>query len=138
MKKYTTIFTLFLSLFIVLAAFAEEDKTIKFYDSYVETTKKANSLDELRPYLSQNNLNQLGEITKADETAFLDIMREVRKPMKRKSISSKIEGNKAILTIEAVDTNDENAKVTGIITLVKENGQWKLDNEDFTSETVIE
>jgi len=99
---------------------------------------KTNSLDELKPYLSQNNLNQLGEISKEDEAAFLDIMREVRGSMKRKGISSKIEGNKAILTMEGVDTNDPNAKVTGIITLVKENGQWKLDNEDFTSETVIE
>lgn len=80
----------------------------------------------------------MGEITKEDEAAFLEIMSEVRSSMKTKSISSKIEGDKAILTIDAVDTNDPNAKVTGIITLVKENGEWKLDNEDFTSETVIE
>jgi len=139
MRKYTTIFTLIVSLLISAAAFADEEgETIKFYDSYVKTSMKTNSLDELKPYLSQNNLNQLGEISKEDEAAFLDIMREVRGSMKRKGISSKIEGNKAILTMEGVDTNDPNAKVTGIITLVKENGQWKLDNEDFTSETVIE
>jgi len=138
MRASITTFTLFLSLLIAAAAFAQEDETIKFYDSYVATTNSAGSLDELKPYLSQNNLSQMGEISKEDEAAFLEIMREVRKSMKRKSISSKIEGNKAILTIEAVDTNDPNAKVTGIITLVKENGQWKLDNEDFTSETIIE
>jgi len=139
MRKYTTIFTLIVSLLISAAAFADEEgETIKFYDSYVKTSMKTNSLDELKPYLSQNNLNQLGEISKEDEAAFLDIMREVRSSIKRTSISSKIEGNKAILTMEGVDTNDPNAKVTGIITLVKENGQWKLDNEDFTSETVIE
>jgi len=139
MRKYTTIFTLIVSLLICAAAFADEEgETIKFYDSYVKTSLNTDSINELKPYLSQNNLNQLGEISKEDETAFLDIMREVRGSMKRKSISSKIEGNKAILTMEGVDTNDPNAKVTGIITLVKENGQWKLDNEDFTSETVIE
>ncbi|TFG76232.1 MAG: DUF3828 domain-containing protein [Thermodesulfobacteriales bacterium] len=139
MRKYTTIFTLIVSLLICAAVFADEEgETIKFYDSYVKTSMKTNSLDELKPYLSQNNLNQLGEISKEDEAAFLDIMREVRSSIKRTSISSKIEGNKAILTMEGVDTNDPNAKVSGIITLVKENGQWKLDNEDFTSETVIE
>ncbi len=138
MKKYTTIFTLFLSLFIAVIAFAEDDETIKFYDSYVKTTKKAKSLDELKPYLSEKNLSQMGEITKEDEALFLELMKDMRESMKRKSITSKIEGNKAILTVEAIDTSDENATITGIITLVKENGQWKMDNEDFTSETVIE
>jgi len=138
MKKYTTIFTLFLSLFIAVIAFAEDDETIKFYDSYVKTTKKAKSLDELKPYLSEKNLSQMGEITKEDEAFFLELMKDMRESMRRKSITSKIEGNKAILTVEAIDTSDKNATITGIITLVKENGQWKMDNEDFTSETVIE
>lgn len=138
MKKHTTIFTLLLSLFIVVIAFAEDDPTIKFYDSYVKATKNAESLDDLRPYLSQNNVTQLDEVAKEDLVILLDLMREMRESMKRKSITSKIEGNKAILTIEAVDTSDKNATITGIITLVKENGQWKMDNEDFTSKTVIE
>ncbi|MEM7008369.1 MAG: hypothetical protein AAF462_04470 [Thermodesulfobacteriota bacterium] len=139
MKKYTLIFSLIVSLFIVTAAFAdEENDTIKFYESYVKTSMKAQSLGELKPYLSQANINQMGEISPEDEAAFLEIMREVRSTMKTKSISSKIEGNKATLTIDGTDTNDPNAKVTGIVTLVKENGEWKLDNEDFTSETVIE
>ncbi len=138
MRKYTAIFTLILSLFILTTAFAQEEETIKFYESYVETSKKAKSLDELKPYLSQKNINQMGEITKEDEAAFLEIMSEVRSSMKTKGITSKIEGDEATLTIDASDTNDPNAKVTGIITLVKENGQWKLDNEDFTSETLIE
>lgn len=139
MRKYTAIFTLFLSLFVLTIAFADEEQaTIEFYESYVETSMKAKSLSELKPYLSQKNINQMGEITKEDEAAFLEIMSEVRSSMKTKSVSSKIEGNTAILTIDGTDTNDPSAKVTGIITLVKENGEWKLDNEDFTSETVIE
>jgi len=138
MNKPSIILAVLLSVLISSMAFAQEDETIKFYDSYVSTTINAKSINELKPYLSQNNLNQLGEISQEDEVAFLDIMREVRNSIKRTSISSKIEGNKAILTMEGTDTNDPNAKVTGIITLVKENGQWKLDNEDFTSETVIE
>lgn len=138
MNKPSLIFAVLLSVLISSITFAQEDETIKFYDSYVSTTINAKSINELKPYLSQNNLNQLGEISQEDEAAFLDIMREVRNSIKRTSISSKIEGNKATLTMEGTDTNDPNAKVTGIITLVKENGQWKLDNEDFTSETVIE
>ncbi len=139
MKKYTALLILFLCLFIVTTAFADEEKdTIKFYESYVEATNNAQSLEELKPYLSQNNINQMVEISKEDEAAFLEIMREVRSTFKINDISSKIEGNNATLTVSGTNATDPNAKVTGIITLVKENGKWKLDNEDFTSEVVIE
>ena len=139
MRKYTALLTLFICLFIVTVALADEEKeTIKMYESYVETSMKAQSLDELKPYLSQNNINQMGEISKEDEASFLEIMREVRSTFKIQDISSKIEGNTATLTANGTDASDPNTKVTGIITLVKENGKWKLDNEDYTSEVVIE
>ncbi len=139
MRKYTALLILFLCLFLVSTALADEEKeTIKLYESYVEASMKAQSLDELKPYLSQNNINQMGEISPEDEASFLEIMREVRSTFKIKDISSKIEGNNATLTVNGTDSTDPNAKVTGIITLVKENGKWKLDNEDFTSEVVIE
>jgi len=47
-----------LSLLIAVIAFAEDDETIKLYNSYVEATKKAKSINELKPYLSQNYINQ--------------------------------------------------------------------------------
>jgi len=126
-----------LSIFIAVIAFAEEDETIKFYDSYVETTKNAKSLDALKPYFAKTNLSQLGEITKEEETLFLEILKENRKTIKRKSISSKINGDTAILSIEAVDAIN-NDPIEGTVTLVKENGQWKFVQEEFISETVIE
>ena len=139
MKKHTALLTLFLCLFVVTGAFGDEQKeTIKLYESYVEASMKAQSLEELKPYLSQNNINQMSEITPDDEAAFLEIMREVRSTFKIEDISSKVEGNKATLTAKGTDATDPNTNVTGIITLVKENGKWKLDNEDFTSEVVIE
>jgi len=137
MRKYTAIFTLLLSLFIVVTAFAEDDETIKFYDSYVKATKKAKSLDELKPYFAEINLSQLGEITKEDEALFLEILKENRKTIKRKNISSQINGDTAILTIEAVDTTS-NEPIEGTVTLVKENGKWKFVQEEFISEIVIE
>ncbi len=139
MRKYAILYTLFICLLAFSAAFAdEEQETIKFYESYVKTSMKAKSLSELKPYLSQSNINQMGEISKDDEAAFLEIMREVRSTFKIKGITSKIEGNTAILTVDGTDASDPDTKVTGIITLVKENGKWKLDNEDYTSETTIE
>lgn len=137
MRKYTTIFTLFLSLFIVVLAFAEDDETIKFYYSYVEATKKAKSIDELKPYLSQNNINQLGEITKEDEALFLETVKDERKKIKIMGISSKINGDTAILTVDAVYTTS-NEPIDGIAYLVKENGKWKFVQEEFISEVVIE
>ena len=139
MRNNAILFTLFLCLFALSAAFAdEEQQTIEFYESYVQTSLKAKSLSELKPYLSQKNISQMGEISKEDEASFLEIMREVRSTFKIKEITSKIEGNTAILTVDGTDADDPNTKVKGIITLVKENGEWKLDNEDYTSETTIE
>ncbi len=137
MKKYTITFAFFLSFFILVTAFAEEDVTIKFYDSYVEATKKAKSINELKPYLSQNNINQMGEITKEDEALFLKIVKEERKKIKITAISSKINGDTATLTVDGVDTTS-NEPIDGIVYLVKENGKWKFVQEEFISDVVIE
>ncbi|MCZ6864972.1 MAG: DUF4878 domain-containing protein [Candidatus Dadabacteria bacterium] len=137
MKKYTTIFPLFLSLLIAVIAFAEEDETIKLYNSYVEATKKAKSINELKPYLSQNYINQMGEITKEDEALFLKIIKEERKKIKIMAVSSKINGDTAILTVDGVDTTS-NEPIDGIVFLVKENGKWKFVQEEFISDVVIE
>lgn len=136
-RKHTTIFTLFLSLLIAVIAFAEDDETIKLYNSYVEATKKAKSINELKPYLSQNYINQMGEITKEDEALFLKIIKEERKKIKIMAVSSKINGDTAILTVDGVDTTS-NEPIDGIVFLVKENGKWKFVQEEFISDVVIE
>jgi len=136
MKK-TTIITLILALIISVSSFAQEDETIKFYNSYVEATKNAKSINDLKPYLSQANVNQLGEITKDDEALFLEIVKDERKKIKITNISSKIKDNTAILTVDGTDTST-NDPVDGIVYLVKENGQWKFVQEEFITDVVIE
>ncbi|MFA9409097.1 MAG: hypothetical protein ACERKJ_09725 [Candidatus Dadabacteria bacterium] len=138
MRKYTTIFTLIVSLLICAAAFADEEgETIKFYNSYVEATKKANSINDLKPYISQANVNQMTEITKQDEALFLKIVKEERRKIKITNISSKIKGDTAILTVDGTDTTT-NESIDGIVYLVKENGKWKFVQEEFISNVVIE
>ena len=136
MKKMTIILIIF-ALFISVSSFAQEDETIKFYNSYVEATKKANSITDLKPYLSQANVNQLGEITKEDEALFLEIVKDERKKIKITNISSKIKDNTAILTVDGTDTST-NEPIDGIVYLVKENGQWKFVQEEFITDVVIE
>lgn len=136
MKK-TIILTLVSVILISVFSFAQEDETIKFYNSYVEATKKANSINDLKPYLSQANVNQLGEITKEDEALFLEIVKDERKKIKITNISSKIKDNTAILTVDGTDTST-NDPVDGIVYLVKENGQWKFVQEEFITDVVIE
>ena len=136
MKK-TTIILIIFALFISVSSFAQEDETIKFYNSYVEATKKANSINDLKPYLSQANVNQLGEITKEDEALFLEIVKDERKKIKITNISSKIKDNTAILTVDGTDTST-NEPIDGIVYLVKENGQWKFVQEEFITDVVIE
>lgn len=135
MKKYSLPL---LFIFIVSSVtYAQEDETIKFYNSYVEATKKAKSINDLKPYLSQANVNQMAEITKEDEALFLEIVKEERKKIKITNISSKINGETAILTVDGTDitTNDS---IDGIVYLVRENGQWKFVQEEFILDVVIE
>lgn len=135
MKKYAFLFAILL--IISSITYAQEDQTIKFYNSYVEATKKAKSINDLKPYLSQANVNQLAQITKEDEALFLEIVKEERKKIKITNISSKINGDTAILTVDGTDitTNDS---IDGIVYLVRENGQWKFVQEEFISDVVIE
>ncbi|MGB3364077.1 MAG: hypothetical protein WBB48_04810 [Thermodesulfobacteriota bacterium] len=135
MKKYNLLFALLL--IISSITYAQEDETIKFYTSYVEATKKAKSINDLKPYLSQANVNQLAEITKQDEALFLEIVKEERKKIKITNTSSKITGDTAILTVDGTDTTT-NDPIDGIVYLVKENGQWKFVQEEFIADVVIE
>lgn len=135
MRKVALLFAI---LFITSAiVHAQEDETIKFYNSYVEATKKAKSINDLKPYLSQANVSQLGEITKEDEALFLEIVKEERKKLKITNISSKIKGDTAILTVDGTDISTDQP-IDGIVYLVKENGQWKFVQEEFITDTVIE
>ena len=137
MRKFTAILALTIVLILSISSFAQEDETIKFYNSYVEATKKATSINDLKPYLSQENINQLGGITKEDEMLFLEVVKEARKSIKITNISSKIKDNTAILTVDGIDTST-NEPVDGIVYLVKENGQWKFVQEELISDTVVE
>ena len=136
MKRFTLLLSYILVVLITGAALAQEDPVI-FYDSFVKVSTNAKSIDEIKPYLSQKNLKEMGDISKEDEAFFLEFMQEARTTMTRKSISSKVEGDKATLTIKAVSTTD-NSPVDGTVKLVKENGTWKVDNEEFMSSATIE
>jgi PKD repeat protein len=135
MRKITLLFTILLITSSI--AYSQEDETIKFYNSYIEATKNAKSINDLKPYLSQANVSQLGEITKEDETLFLEIVKDERKKIKITNISSKIKNDTAILTVDGTDTST-NEPVDGIVYLVKENGKWKFVQEEYITDTVIE
>ncbi len=136
MRHYSLLYGFIFTVLIAGIALADEDPVI-FYDSFLKVSTNAKSIDELKPYLSQKNLNEMGQVSKEDEAFFLEFMQETRRTMKRKNISSKVEGDKATLTIEAVSTTD-NTPIDGTAILVKENGSWKIDSEDFTSNVVVE
>lgn len=135
MRKIALLFTILLITSSI--AYSQEDETIKFYNSYIEATKNAKSINDLKPYLSQANVSQLGEITKEDETLFLEIVKDERKKIKITNISSKIKNDTAILTVDGTDTST-NEPVDGIVYLVKENGKWKFVQEEYITDTVIE
>ena len=96
MKRTTLLYPFVLALVIAGTVYADQDPTIVFYDKFIEVSSNAKSLDDIKPYLSSSNLSQMNDISKEDEQMFLEIIKEMRASMKRKSITSKVEGDKAI------------------------------------------
>ena len=136
MRRYTLVLSFLFAVLIAGSVIADEDPII-FYDSFLKVSTNAKSLDELKPYLSQKNVQEMGQIPKEEEESILSFIKEMRQSMKRESITSKVDGNNATLTIKAVSTED-GSKIDGTVLLVKENGSWKIDNEDFTSNVEVQ
>ena len=106
------------------------DPVIKAYDSYLGALTKINSLEELGPYMSQNQMDQLKNLDDDQKSFALTFIKEIHRNMKRNSISSDVVGNNATLTLDVVDTSTNKSSV-GTIIMVKENGGWKVEKEKY-------
>ncbi len=117
-------------LFFSISAHSEQDEVLKFYESYVSALNQAKSIDDISDYLAAENLEERDDMSAEEEAFFLEFIKETRKSMKTKSIKSNIEGDKATINIEALDTAS-NSPITGTVDLIKENGKWKIKKESF-------
>lgn len=113
-----------------LASLAAQGTGTEFYTGYLKTFAKAQSIDELLPYMSKQRVDQV-KGTPADERK---MMFEMIKEMGAKDIKVVKETPSAGgATLEATGSDPAGGAMKGTITLVKEAGAWKIDKESWSN-----
>lgn len=114
----------------VLQAQKPSQTASEFYLAYGATFAKAKSIDELLPFMSKQRVDQV-KGTPADERA---MMFEIVKEMGATNVKIVKETPSAAgATLEATGTNPGGGALKGTITLVKEGGAWKIDQESWSN-----
>ena len=104
----------------------------QFYMRYRAAFDKAKAFEEIAPFMSAKTRKDM-ESRPADQRkkmfAFVQVMSAVKDA---KVVKEEKTAAGATLTVEAISTM-EGGKTTGTITLVREDGAWKVDSESWSS-----
>ena len=125
--------TLMMSLVSAVAVAAQtgEKTASQFYMEYRAAFDKAKAVDELLPYMSASRRKQV-ESTPAEERNKMFELMKMLGALTNVTITKETRtATGATVMIDALDS--DKAKRTGTITLVQENGAWKIDKESFKS-----
>jgi hypothetical protein len=119
-----------------LLAGDDAKKPGEVYIEYRAVMETAESLDEVTPYFCKERLEEV-QATPEEESA---MMWEFMKMMMGGVSDLKIldetwDGeDKVVLQVEGLQTQEgETSKLTGEVTMLKEDGAWKIGKEKFTS-----
>ena len=106
----------------------------QFYMAYRTAFDKAKTVADIRPFQSKSVKAQV-DATPAAERAEMFEMIKMIKMMGAltgvKVVKETVTAGGATLQVEALDS--DKAKTKGTITLVKEDGAWKIDKEKWSS-----
>lgn len=92
------------------------------YLNYDQLLGRAKSLDEIMPHLAAGARDKVNQVN--DKSQILPLLQDTR-AKGLSFISEEVSADKAIVTFEASD------KSIGKITMVKEDGSWKLLEEEW-------
>jgi len=101
------------------------------YNAYRAALLKATKLAEVLPFLSAEYRGMLTSRPKKDQPMWLDRLRDIGNTKDLKITKESVSGNKA--TLEATGTSPRGNAMKGKISLVKEDGSWKLDEEGWAT-----
>ena len=92
---------------------------------------KAKAVEHILPFMSASRRKQV-ESTPADEhKQMFEMIKMIGALTNIKVTKESRTANGATLTVDALD--GDKSKTTGTVTLVHENGAWKIDKESFKS-----
>jgi hypothetical protein len=115
----------------VSASSAQTPGPLEAYKAYLDAASKATTPDALFPFISKEYQSMLKSAPKAEVEKMLKMSIAKDKLTDITVVSQKIEGAKAVLELKA-KTGDGRA-TTGKVTMVKEGGAWKTDEDAWAT-----
>jgi hypothetical protein len=105
----------------------------QFYMSYRAAFDKATKIDDVLPYMCAENRKQIESTPAPDRGKMFGMikMMDTHTKVKVQREDRQSDGS-VVLSVSAYDT-DQKKNVTAKVTIVKENGGWKLGKESWTS-----
>ena len=107
----------------------------EFYMAYRQAFAKAKTIDDLLPWMSKSKRDQMGAMPAGERTKIFGMIKAMDDHTNIKVVKETASATGADLQVEAVSTGSK-SKVTATITLVKEAGAWKLDQEEWKGGTL--
>lgn len=101
----------------------------EFYLAYKAAFDKAKKIEDIYPFMAASRLDQMKSTPAADRAMMFDMIKTMGAVNDVKVLKETASATGATLDVEGVDA--AKAKQTGVITLVKEGGAWKLDKESW-------
>ena len=114
-----------------LAAQTGEKTATQFYMEYRAAFDKAKAVEDILPFMSASRRKQVESTPAAERKEMFDMIKTLGALTNVKVTKETRTANGATLMVDALD--GDKSKTTGTITLVQENGAWKIDKESFKS-----
>jgi hypothetical protein len=109
---------------------AQSQTATQFYMGYLAALGKAKSVDDLLPFMSKKRVDQIKAEKPDDRAMMFDMIKEFA-PKDVKVV--KETPSAAGATLEATGSDGSGGTTKGTITLVKEGGAWKVEQESWSN-----
>ena len=125
------VLVLLVSLAAVTGLSAQTPGPLEAYKAYLDAASKATSPEALFPFISKEYKSMLQSAPKAEVEKMLKMSIAKDKLTDISVVSQKVDATKAVLELTA-KTGDGRA-TTGKVTMVKEGGAWKTDEDAWAT-----
>ena len=113
---------------------AQPDATYKsggeFYLAYRVAFDRATSIDELLPWVAKGRRDQIAKAPPSERKEAFEMIKMFDDRTNVKVVKETPSASGAELQVEGISA-ESRSKATGVITLVKEGGAWRIERENW-------
>ena len=118
---------------LAVAAPPASQTATQFYMAYRAAFDKATKIEDVLPYMSAEKRKQVESTPAAERGKMFGMIKMMDTHTKIKVLREDRQANgSVVLGVSAFDS-DQKKDVSGKVTIVKEGGAWKLEQEDWSS-----